>query len=322
MQIIDGRLHDGAGKVVRFVRANAHGGAMTPRYIIIHDTAGRDRKFSSVEWFASTECPNSAHFVVERDGTVTQMVETTKRAWHAGESSWKGTRFLNSCSVGIEIVNPGKMDATGRAWFGPAAKPEEIEHKTTKEHGDGYWLPYSQEQIKTVTELSRALVEEYPDCNEILTHWEISPGRKIDTNPLFPLRELRKSVLSPSEPTTVAEVSAHTAEPVQPAIEAPAAPAIAQPSLVKEAAKSKSVRYLLGAGLAWIETKMQFVKGMLPDAQKETSEVVEPLTALGGLLKINIEPIIFALVLGVIVTVIYRHSRDKAEIAKLKGDAS
>lgn len=316
MHIKDGRLYDGT-KPVRFVRANSHGGVMVPRYACLHDTAGQLRKFSSVEWFASKECPNSAHFVVERDGTITQMVETNKRAWHAGDSAWKGTRYLNSCSVGIEIVNPGKMDATGRAWFGPAAKPNEIEHKATKEHGDGYWLPYTPEQIAAVTAICRALVEEYPDCNEILTHWEIAPKRKIDTNPLFPLRELRKAVLSPSEPAV------ESAEPVvltQPVVEAPPVPAEAGPSLVATAAQSKSVRYLGAAALAWIEAKVQFVKGLLPDAQKETTEVVEPLTALGGIIKVNMEPLIFVVVLAVIAVVVLRHARDKHELQKLRGE--
>lgn len=312
MHIENGRLHDGAGKPVRFVRANAHGGAMVPRYIIAHDTAGRDRKFSSVDWFASKQCPHSAHFVVERDGTITQMVETNKRAWHAGESSWKSTRYLNSCSVGIEIVNPGKMDATGKAWFGPAASPAELVQKATEAHGDGWWLPYTPEQIEAVVAICRAVVAEYPDCNEILTHWEISPKRKIDTNPLFPLREVRKAVLDP-EPVDVAD-----AVPALAALDAPPVPAT--PSLVTTAAKSKSVRYLGGALLAWIEAKLGFLKSVLPEANKDATEIVDPLTSLGGMLKVNVASIAFAIVAVTLVVVAIRHTRDKAELARLKGE--
>jgi N-acetylmuramoyl-L-alanine amidase len=190
MKIIKGRL---AG--VPFVAANASGGDMVPSLIVVHDTAGRLDKGSSVCWFRSKECPTSAHVVVERDGTITQMVPFNKRAWHAGKSSWRGKTFCNAFSIGIEIVNPGALDKNGRAWFHkPTDKGypvTEIEHKSTAEHGDAWWLPYPDVQIQAVKKLCRALCEEYPDCNEIVTHWMISPRRKIDTNPLFPLEEVR-----------------------------------------------------------------------------------------------------------------------------------
>jgi AmpD protein len=34
----------------------------------------------------------SAHFLIERDGTVTQFVSCLERAWHAGVSSFEGGR--------------------------------------------------------------------------------------------------------------------------------------------------------------------------------------------------------------------------------------
>lgn len=184
MQINNGRVSG-----VRFVPANSSGGALTPTLIVVHDTAGRLDRFSSVNWFASKGCKTSAHFVVEVDGTITQMVRTDRRAFHAGQSAWNGKRFCNSFAVGIEIVNPGKLSEDGRAWFGKATT-EPLTRKKTKEHGDGYWLPYYPAQIKAVKQICRVLMEEYPDCNEIVTHWQISPGRKIDTNPLFPMAEV------------------------------------------------------------------------------------------------------------------------------------
>ncbi len=323
MHIKNGRLYDDSGKPVRFVRANAHGGPMTPRFIVAHDTAGATRKFSSVQWFASRSCPTSAHFVIERDGTITQCVETNKRAWHAGESAWKDIRFLNSCSVGIEIVNPGilrrKDDAcqlvyrvSGRESIVETFPAADCRHLVTAEHGDGYWLPYTQDQIAAFTAIARALAEEYAECNEIVTHWEISPRRKIDTGPQFPLAEVRKAVFDPDPP--VAD------DPVAPMVAAAQVATSAKPSLLKEATRSKSVRYLGGAIVAWVEAKLGFLKSVLPEANKDATEIVDPLTSLGGLLKVNISSIAFAVVLVTLLVVIARHTRDKVELAKLKGE--
>ena len=49
----------------------------------------------------------SAHYVVMEDGHIVQCVPESRRAWHAGESSWAGETDINSCSIGIEIANPG-----------------------------------------------------------------------------------------------------------------------------------------------------------------------------------------------------------------------
>lgn len=196
MNIVDGRLQG-----VRYEKAYKIGGPIKPELIVLHDTAGHLKKFNTVGWFKKPKkgnrfIPVSAHFVVERDGTITQMVPANRRANHAGRSNYCGRRGCNGFSVGIEIVNPGKLDSEGRSWFGKAASKSEIEYKETPEHGKGHWLPYTDAQIKSVKRISQALVEEYPDCNTITTHWEISPGRKIDPNPLFPLEDVRQAVLS------------------------------------------------------------------------------------------------------------------------------
>lgn len=194
MQISNGRLSG-----VRFVPAHASGGSINPSLIVVHDTAGRLDKYSSVDWFRSKSCKTSAHIVVERDGTITQMVPFNRKAFHAGESMWSGKRYCNSFSVGIEIVNPGKVDANGHAWFGKATD-EPVTRKKTSEHGDGYWLPYTPAQLDAVKRICRALMQEYPDCNEIVTHWMISPRRKIDTNPLFPLDDVTDFAIGVDEP--------------------------------------------------------------------------------------------------------------------------
>ena len=49
----------------------------------------------------------SAHYYVFEDGRIVQCVPEALRAWHAGESFWANETDINSCSIGIEIANPG-----------------------------------------------------------------------------------------------------------------------------------------------------------------------------------------------------------------------
>lgn len=209
---------------VNYVPAHVIGGPMKPSLIICHDTADHTKSGDTVRWFASSECHVSAHLVVERDGSVTQMVPFNKKASHAGHSEWNGREFCNGFSIGIEIDNPGKLDANGRAWFHkPKNKPplkgypiDELVKAETPEHGSGLWMPYTDAQIQTVTAICRALVEKYPDINDITTHWAVSPGRKVDTNPIFPLNDVRAAVFQrspiPEAPPTPAPVSLIEAE--------------------------------------------------------------------------------------------------------------
>lgn len=216
MKITGHRLRD-----CEYVPAHASGGAMAPKIIILHDTAGRVEKGSSVNWFKSEDCSTSAHVVVERDGSVVQMVDFNKRAFHAGASEWKGFDNCNAFSIGIEIVNPGKLDKDGRAWFHKKTEKGFTGTKRAKTvaHGDGWWLDYTPEQIEAVTNLCKALVARYPEIEDITTHWAVSPKRKIDTCPLFPLDDVRLEVFTVRgvEPEVVS---------VQPAIQKPVVQAV------------------------------------------------------------------------------------------------
>lgn len=50
----------------------------------------------------------SVHYMIDEDGTITRYVPEEKRAWHAGRSWWDGVEDINSHSIGIELVNPGR----------------------------------------------------------------------------------------------------------------------------------------------------------------------------------------------------------------------
>lgn len=47
----------------------------------------------------------SAHYVVDRDGSIVQMVDERFTAWHAGVSELEGRTTVNNFSVGVELIN-------------------------------------------------------------------------------------------------------------------------------------------------------------------------------------------------------------------------
>lgn len=58
------------------------------------------------EHFASVESAVSAHYTIDRDGTVYAHVEESDMAFHAGVSEMPdGREAVNGFSIGIELVN-------------------------------------------------------------------------------------------------------------------------------------------------------------------------------------------------------------------------
>lgn len=285
---------------VPFVPAHASGKSMPkPTLIVLHDTADREKPQDTVNWFKSSACTVSAHFVVERDGAITQMVECDQIAFHAGKSSFKGRVGCNTFAIGIEIDNPGRLDKNGRAYFhkdkkgrpiAPGFDLERLKHVKTKAHGDGLWLPYTDAQVKTVINLCRALVAAYPSIKDIATHWIISPGRKFDTNPLFPLEEVRAAVFKPAK-----RKPATQPEPAPP-IETPppvAADPVA-PTLVATSRKAKVLSRLTKAMHAlWIGLTLEsileylgFAKSTIDQISQFVDDNAKAITIAGAILVI------------------------------------
>ena len=77
-----------------------------PDMILLHYTGMQDGR-SALERLCAPESKVSAHYVVFEDGQIVQCVPEAMRAWHAGTSYWAGQTDINSCSIGIELVNPG-----------------------------------------------------------------------------------------------------------------------------------------------------------------------------------------------------------------------
>ena len=108
LEIINGRVIG-----IPFDPARCSGKKMKPTGIVIHYTAGGSRE-STVNWFKDQNCGVSAHFVIGRDGSITQMVELDTIAFHAGNSKLNvdgdTVRGFNNFSIGIEIANYGLLE--------------------------------------------------------------------------------------------------------------------------------------------------------------------------------------------------------------------
>lgn len=192
----------GDDRVVRHDSPN-HGGEITPEFLVIHFTAGRSAK-SSVSWLSDPASKVSAHLVIGRDGSVTQLVAFNRRAWHAGRSQWAGRSDLNSCSIGVELDNKGKLHRVGnqwRSWFGEVVPDDEVAEAIQKdEHVRSGWHTYSAEQLEALRKVGAALATEYR-LSDVMGHEDIAPGRKNDPGPLFPMDSFRASVLGREEGT-------------------------------------------------------------------------------------------------------------------------
>lgn len=131
-------------------------------YIIIHYT-GVDMQFHRViNWFLDERSRVSCHFLIDTEGKIYNLVDISKRAWHAGKSFWNNCVDINSNSIGIELHNDGNED-------------------------------FTSQQLESLIKLVKKLMR---DCAiqswDILGHSDVSIGRKIDPGIKFPWYQLAK----------------------------------------------------------------------------------------------------------------------------------
>jgi len=189
-------LKDGAPAA--FVASPNRGGTLQPLYLIIHYTAGL-RASGAISWFQNPEAKASAHLVIDRDGTVTQMVDFNRVAWHAGKSSWNGLDGLNQYAIGIELANAGKLtkgaDGKWRNWADNVVPDTEVIVATHKhETQPAGWHRYTQNQIEVVVEIGLVLRARYK-LIDVLGHEDVSPKRKVDTGPAFPMLSVAGKIM-------------------------------------------------------------------------------------------------------------------------------
>jgi N-acetylmuramoyl-L-alanine amidase len=147
--------------------------------ILLHYT-GMQTGEAALERLCAAESKVSAHYVVFEDGRIVQCVPEERRAWHAGVSSWAGETDINSCSIGIEIVNPG--------------------------HEFGY-RDFPLRQIAAVISLCKSIITRRGpiSADRILAHSDVAPTRKQDPGEKFPWALLSESGIGhwvrPAPPT-------------------------------------------------------------------------------------------------------------------------
>jgi len=165
------------------------------RFLVLHFTSGASAK-SSVEFWRSPEAKGAeAHLIIDRDGTLYQILPFNQRADHAGgpgKSAWvdpkTGKRYdgLNSCSIGIEIANGGESKNLRERYS--KLPPVKARHKNGGPVQE--WEAYTPEQVAVCKELAAVLVKRY-NLDDVVGHDDVSPGRKNDPGPALPLKDIR-----------------------------------------------------------------------------------------------------------------------------------
>lgn len=138
-----------------------------PTDILILHYTGLPTFERSLRALTCAEGKVSCHYLVDVDGTITQLVPEALRAWHAGVSVWAGETDINSRSIGIEIQNAG---------HGPDMSPPP---------------PFPPIQLDAVLRLGRDIVARNAiPARRVLAHSDIAPMRKTDPGETFPWAEL------------------------------------------------------------------------------------------------------------------------------------
>jgi N-acetyl-anhydromuramyl-L-alanine amidase AmpD len=131
---------------------NKSASLIKPEAVILHHTSGS--YVGSVSWCMDPISKVSYHVIIARDGRRTVLSDDRFRCWHAGKSAWQGRPDLNSWSLGL-------------AW-----------------EGDTYIDPLGEDAMASALEYLVPRMHKWAiPLNMVLTHGQVSPGRKTDIAP-------------------------------------------------------------------------------------------------------------------------------------------
>ncbi len=140
----------------------------SPDMLILHYT-GMPEAGQALQWLCNPVSNVSAHYFVFENGHALQLVPESRRAWHAGLSSWHGETDINSCSIGIEIANPG--------------------------HPGGLPAYPDVQMAATIALCSDICARWHIPPERVLAHSDVAPGRKIDPGEHFSWARLAEAGL-------------------------------------------------------------------------------------------------------------------------------
>ncbi len=155
--------------------------------IVLHYT-GCPSGESALLWMTSPQSQVSAHYFVDEDGEVVQLVAEERRAWHAGLSCWQGETDINSRAIGIEIQNPGHLEDPPP--------------------------PYPETQIAAVIALVEDIMRRHAIAPwKVVGHSDVAPERKADPGEHFPWQRLAEAGLCLHVPPSPLDLPGETLMP-------------------------------------------------------------------------------------------------------------
>ncbi len=137
-----------------------------PTFIILHAISTPPQQ--SIAILTQRESGVSAHFYIEPNGTIHELVSPDLKAFHAGISGWEDKTSLNACSIGIEF-----------------------QCRQTTRH---LFAGFTQKQITAGIDLCHSLMQTYGIlARHVLGHSDVAPDRKEDPGVLFPWSTFEKA---------------------------------------------------------------------------------------------------------------------------------
>lgn len=124
---------------------------------------------AAIDHLCNAESNVSAHYVVGEDGEIYQLVDETKRAWHSGDSFWRGKSGVNANSIGIEIANHG--------------------------HSNGY-RAFPEIQMQSLIPLCQSVLARHSiPARNVVGHSDVAFLRKMDPGELFDWPRLARAAV-------------------------------------------------------------------------------------------------------------------------------